>query len=660
MSIKDFLPISKQDMAQRGWEQLDFVIVTGDAYVDHPSFGAAIISRILEREGFKVGIIAQPDWRNTTDFKRLGKPRLGWLVTSGNIDSMVNHYTAAKKHRSNDAYSPGGKGGLRPDRASVVYANRCREAYKGIPVIMGGIEASLRRFAHYDYWSDQVRRSVLVDGKADLLVYGMGEDSIKQIAHGLNQGQKVVDLTMVKGIVYQIGILADIPSYELLASYEEVAVDKEKYSLAFMSQYNNQDPIRGKTLVQPHGESYIVQTPPAMPLNQRELDAVYALPFMGSYHPSYEAAGGVPAIEEVEFSLVSSRGCFGSCSFCALTFHQGRIIQSRSKESIVNEAKNMIWSPRFKGYIHDVGGPTANFRQPACSRQLKRGTCSHRQCLFPEPCSQMVVDHADYLTVLRELRKIPGVKKVFVRSGVRYDYLLADASQEFLKELCEHHVSGQLKVAPEHISPKVLEKMGKPGRKVYDKFVQEYAKTNQNLKKEQYLVPYFMSSHPGCGLKEAVELAEYIRDMGYNPEQVQDFIPTPGTLSTCMYYTGLDPRTMEKVYVPKSPHEKAMQRALMQYRNPKNYDLVLEALRKVKREDLIGFGPKCLIHPRKTVSDKNKASRPRTGTGTERAGGSTRTKAGKPSSSKQTVRPEKGERFKAPARGTTKPRNKKG
>ncbi len=620
MTIKDFLPISKQDMAKRGWQQLDFIVVSGDAYVDHPSFGAAIIGRVLEQEGFKVGVIAQPDWRSVQDFQRLGKPRLGWLVTSGNIDSMVNHYTAAKKRRSNDAYSPGGKAGLRPDRASIVYANRCREAYKGVPVILGGIEASLRRFAHYDYWSDQVRRSVLIDGKADLLVYGMGENSIKQVAHGLDQGQGIEQLTSIGGIVYQTGQLIGLNSYELLASYEEVASDKYKYATAFMSQYNNQDPIRGKTLVQPHGDSFIVQTPPALPLSQSELDAVYALHYMGTYHPSYAPAGGVPAIEEVEFSLVSARGCFGSCSFCALTFHQGRIIQSRSKQSIVNEAKKMTWSPRFKGYIHDVGGPTANFRQPACSHQLQRGACSHRQCLFPEPCSQMVVDHADYITLLRELRKIPGVKKVFVRSGVRYDYVLADASPEFLHELCEHHVSGQLKVAPEHISPKVLAKMGKPPRKVYDKFVEEYAKTNQALKKQQYLVPYFMSSHPGCGLKEAVELAEYIRDMGYNPEQVQDFIPTPGTLSTCMYYTGLDPRSMEKVYVPKHPHEKAMQRALMQYKNPGNYQLVLEALHKVKREDLIGFGPKCLIRPAKSIRQEYTTAGNKRGSHSRQAG----------------------------------------
>ncbi len=599
MAIKDFLPISKEDMQKRGWNQLDFILVTGDAYVDHPSFGAAIISRILEKEGFRVGIIAQPDWRDTKDFKRLGKPRLAWLVTSGNIDSMVNHYTAAKKPRSNDAYSPGGKAGLRPDRASVVYANRCREAYKGIPVILGGIEASLRRFAHYDYWTNQVRRSVLVDGKADLLVYGMGEQAIKQIAYGLEQGKSIKELTSVRGIVYSASNCEDLDVHVLLPGYEEVVRDEEKYAQAFMAQYNHQDPVRGKTLVQPHGDNYVVQTPPAKPLTQSELDAVYALPFMGFYHPAYEAAGGVPAIEEVEFSLVSTRGCFGSCSFCALTFHQGRIIQGRSRESIVNEAKKMVWNPRFKGYIHDVGGPTANFRQPACAHQAKRGACAHRQCLFPEPCSELVVDHADYLSLLRELRKIPGVKKVFIRSGVRYDYVLADASPEFLRELCEHHVSGQLKVAPEHISPRVLEKMGKPGRKVYENFVRKYFETSKQIGKEQYLVPYFISSHPGSGLKEAVELAEYIRDMGYNPEQVQDFIPTPGTLSTCMYFTGLDPRTMEKVYVPKDPHEKAMQRALLQYRNPKNYNLVLEALQKAGRQDLIGYGPKCLIRPPK-------------------------------------------------------------
>lgn len=599
MALKDFLPISKEDIQRRGWEQVDFVLVTGDAYVDHPSFGAAIIGRILEKEGYRVGIIAQPGWHDTTDFKRLGKPRLAWLVTSGNIDSMVNHYTAARKPRSKDSYSPGGKTGLRPDRAAIVYANRCREAYKGVPVILGGIEASLRRFAHYDYWSDRVRRSVLVDGKADLLIYGMGEQAIRQVAAGLEQGNVSEDFAGLRGVVYLTNSLEGLDNAVVLPSYEAVAADKEKYARAFMDQYNNQDPIRGKTLVQPHAGIYLVQTPPAKPLSQNELDAVYSLPYMGTYHPVYETQGGVPAIAEVEFSLVSSRGCFGSCSFCALTFHQGRIIQSRSKESILNEAKKFSWNPRFKGYIHDVGGPTANFRKPACGGQASRGACAHRQCLFPEPCKELVVDHADYLDLLRELRKIPGVKKVFVRSGVRYDYVLADPSPEFLRELCAHHVSGQLKVAPEHISPRVLARMGKPGRKVYDRFVQEYFNTSRELGKEQYLVPYFMSSHPGSGLREAVELAEYVRDMGYNPEQVQDFIPTPGTLSTCMYYTGLDPRTMEKVYVPKNPHEKAMQRALLQYRNPKNHGLVLEALRRAGREDLIGYGPKCLVPPLK-------------------------------------------------------------
>ncbi len=606
MAAKDFLPISKEDMQKRGWDALDFILVTGDAYVDHPSFGAAIISRILEKEGYRVGIIAQPDWRNRKDFQRLGRPRLGWLVTSGNIDSMVNHYSAAKKRRSRDAYSPGGQAGLRPDRASIVYANRCREAFKGAPVIMGGIEASLRRFAHYDYWSDQVRRSVLVDGKADLLVYGMGEQAIRQIALGLKEGRSIEELSNIRGIVYTANSLEGLENNLMLAGYEETARDKGKYAEAFMLQYNNQDPVRGKTLVQPHADVYVVQTPPARPLTQGELDAVYALPYMGTYHPVYEVQGGVPAIEEVEFSLVSSRGCFGSCSFCALTFHQGRIIQSRSRESIITEAKKFTWNPRFKGYIHDVGGPTANFRQPACSHQTQRGACAHRQCLFPRPCQELVVDHADYLSLLRELRKLPGIKKVFVRSGVRYDYVLADSSREFLRELCEHHVSGQLKVAPEHISAKVLEKMGKPGRRVYDSFVSEYFATSRQLGKEQYLVPYFMSSHPGSGLREAVELAEYIRDMGYNPEQVQDFIPTPGTLSTCMYYTGLDPRNMEKVYVPKNPHEKAMQRALLQYRNPKNYRLVLEALQKAGRRDLIGYGPKSLIPPPKGKTEQAK------------------------------------------------------
>lgn len=609
MAVRNFLPISREDMENRGWQQLDFVMVTGDAYVDHPSFGAAIITRVLEKEGYKVGVIAQPDWRNVSDFRQLGKPRLAWLVTSGNIDSMVNHYTAAKKRRSKDAYSPGGQAGLRPDRASIVYANRCREAYKGIPVIMGGLEASLRRFAHYDYWADDVRRSVLLDGKADFLVYGMGEEAIRQIASGLNQGLPKEELHKIKGIAYVASTLEGIPDPVILAGFEEVYKNKRAYAEAFLQQYNNQDPVRGRTLVQSHGENYVVQNPPARPLGQGELDAVYALPFMNTYHPVYEELGGVPAIEEVEFSLVSTRGCFGACSFCALTFHQGRIVQSRSKESIINEAKKLVWSPRFKGYIHDVGGPTANFRQAACRHQAKRGACAHRQCLFPEPCKELVVDHADYLSLLRQLRKIPGVKKVFVRSGVRYDYVLADPSDEFLRELCEHHVSGQLKVAPEHISPPVLNRMGKPGQKVYNEFVRRYFKISKELGKQQYLVPYFISSHPGCGLREAVELAEYIRDMGYNPEQVQDFIPTPGTLSTCMYYTGLDPRTMEKVYVPKDPHEKAMQRALMQFRNPRNYSLVLEALQKAGRGDLVGFGPKCLIRPLHNRQQEKQESR---------------------------------------------------
>ena len=601
MRIRNFLPMNRSDMEARGWDELDFLLITGDAYVDHPSFGVAIIARILEKHDFRVGILAQPDWKELRDFRAMGKPRLACLISGGNLDSMVNHYTAAKKKRHKDAYSPGGKTGLRPDRTTIAYSNRVREALPGVPVIIGGIEASLRRFAHYDYWSDDVKRSMLLDSQADLLVFGMGEKAIVEVAERLNSGEQIEQITDVRGTM--VPLTGDsVPQDTLvLPSYEDVATDKEKYARAFWVQYNQQDAFRGKAMYQSHGRKSVLQNRPSLPLSQAEMDAIYALPFMGTYHPCYESQGGVPAIQEVEFSLTSVRGCYGACSFCALTFHQGRIVQSRSAESIIREAEQMTWNDRFKGYIHDVGGPTANFRRPACKEQLTRGACSHKQCLFPEPCDKLENDHEEYLDLLRRLRSIPKVKKVFVRSGIRYDAVLADRKSGFIRELCEHHVSGQLKVAPEHVSEEVLRLMGKPGKAVYEEFVQRFHEANEELGKEQYLVPYLMSSHPGSTLKEAIELAEYVRDMGVNPEQVQDFIPTPGTLSTCMYYTGLDPHTMKEVYIPRSMHEKAMQRALIQYRSPRNIGLVDEALRLAHREDLIGYGPKCLIRPRKYV-----------------------------------------------------------
>lgn len=598
-----FLPVNKTDMQRRGWEQLDFLFVSGDAYVDHPSFGPAIICRLLEKHGYRVGIIAQPDWRTHDDFKQLGKPRLGVLVSAGNMDSMLNKFTAARKHRSKDNYSPGGRNDRRPDRATIVYCNRIREIWKNVPLIIGGIEASLRRFAHYDYWSDSVRRSILIDSRADLLIYGMGEKQIIDIAVQLQQGIPISAIRDVQGTCFPVRSLAELWNYTEIPSFEAVTGSKESFAAAFKEQYWEQDPIRGKTLAQQHDDVYVIQNRPAQPLTTAEIDEVYDLPYQRTYHPMYEAEGGVPAIQEVKFSIVSHRGCYGSCSFCAIVSHQGRIIQSRSHESIINEAKQIIKLPDFKGYIHDVGGPTANFRMPACAQQAQRGTCRGKQCLFPEPCKNLRTSHNDYLTLLRTLRQLPGVKKVFIRSGLRYDYLLAANDQEFLHELCEHHISGQLKVAPEHISPKVTKLMGKAGKNVYLKFAAAYRQVNAALGKEQYLVPYFMSSHPGASLKEAVELAEFLRDMGYHPEQVQDFIPSPGSLSTCMYYTGLNPLTGEKIYVAKSAHEKQMQRALMQYRNPRNYNLVHEALIKANRQDLIGFGPKCLIRPPKTAGN---------------------------------------------------------
>ena len=603
-----FLPISKEDMKKQGIAQLDFVFVIGDAYVDHPSFGPAIISRVLQSHGYTVGIISQPDWKDPESVLTLGLPRLAFLVSSGNMDSMVNHYSVSKKHRSQDAYTPGGVTGKRPDHAAVVYGNLIRKTCKKIPVIMGGIEASLRRMAHYDYWSDSFKRSLLLDSQADLISYGMGEKSMVEIADALNSGIAVTDLTFIPGTVYKTKDISGIYQGILLPSYESMKEDKTLYAKSFMLQYENTDSCNGRTLIEPYPNGlYVVQNPPQPPLTTEEMDAVYDLPYMRTYHPSYEKDGGVPAISEIKFSLTSNRGCFGGCNFCALTFHQGRVIQTRSHDSLLQEAKLLTEEKDFKGYIHDVGGPTANFRHPSCEKQLTKGVCKNRQCLFPKPCPNLKADHQDYLELLRKLRALPGIKKVFVRSGIRFDYLLADPDDSFFKELVEHHISGQLKVAPEHICDAVLQKMGKPENAVYERFTKKYKELNKQLGKNQFLVPYLMSSHPGSTLKEAIALAEYLRDLGYMPEQVQDFYPTPSTISTVMYYTELDPRTMTRVYVCKNPHEKAMQRALIQYRNPKNRELVIEALTKAGRLDLIGYGPKCLIRPDKTFSSKNHA-----------------------------------------------------
>ena len=602
----NFLPITREEMKERGWDQVDFVYVSGDAYVDHPSFGHAIITRLLESRGYRVGIIAQPDWRKPESVQVFGEPRLGFLVSAGNMDSMVNHYSVSKKRRKTDAYTPGGEMGKRPDYACVVYGNLIRQTYKKTPIILGGIEASLRRMAHYDYWSDKLKRSVLLDSGADVISYGMGEHSIVELAEALDAGIPVEDITYIAGTVVKAKSLDSIYDAEILPSFEDLKADKMNYARSFYTQYLNTDAFNGKRLVEPYSDHlYVVQNPPAAPLTQMEMDDVYSLPYQRTYHPSYEAKGGVPAIKEIKFSLISNRGCFGGCSFCALTFHQGRIVQVRSHESLIEEAKEITKDKDFKGYIHDVGGPTANFRHPSCKKQMEHGVCKTRQCLFPSPCKNLDADHRDYVSLLRKLRDIPKVKKVFIRSGIRFDYLLADKKQEFLRELCEYHVSGQLKVAPEHVAGPVLSLMGKPEHKVYEEFTRQFYKMNEKIGKEQYLVPYLMSSHPGSTLKEAVELAEYCRDLGYMPEQVQDFYPTPSTLSTCMYYTGVDPRTMQKVYVPKSPHEKAMQRALIQYRNPELYDLVIEALHKAGRSDLIGFGPKCLVRPRQMRGSGN-------------------------------------------------------
>lgn len=594
----NFLPVSKADMEQRGWDGYDFLIITGDAYVDHPSFGTAIIGRLLEAEGYRVAVLAQPDWKKTSAFTALGQPRLGVLVNAGNLDSMVAHYTAAKKRRSEDAYSPGNRAGLRPDHATVVYCNRVREVFGDIPLIVGGLEASLRRFAHYDYWEDKVRRSILFDAQADLLSYGMGESSIREIAARLRSGTPVSEIQDVKGTCFTARDPGEC-AYPMVEcpSFEEVASDKTAYAKANMIQYNEHDPVCGKAVLQRHGNRLLIVNPPAMPLTTEELDFVAELPYQREPHPMYDDMGGVAAIEEVRFSVTHNRGCFGACNFCSLAFHQGRIITSRSHESVIREVTALTKHPGFKGYIHDVGGPTANFRHPSCKKQLKSGLCKNRACLSPEPCPNLDADHTDYLMLLRKLREIPGVKKIFIRSGIRFDYMMKDQSGEFYADLVKHHISGQLKVAPEHCVNSVLDYMGKPHHEMYEKFRQKYERLNQKYEKNQFLVPYLMSSHPGCTLGDAVKLAEWLNQTGRQPEQVQDFYPTPGTLSTCMYYTGIDPRTMKPVYVPKDPHEKAMQRALMQWKRPEKRRLIQEALRKAGREDLIGFHKNCLIRP---------------------------------------------------------------
>ncbi len=610
--MRDFLPITKQDMEKRGWEQPDFVYVIGDAYVDHSSFGPAIISRVLEAHGYKVAIISQPDWKDESSITTFGEPRLAFLVSAGNMDSMVNHYSVSKKRRAEDAYTPGGVAGKRPDYATSVYCNLIKRTYKNTPVLIGGIEASLRRLAHYDYWSNKLKRSLLMDSGADLLMYGMGELAVVEIADSLASGMAVEDITFIRGTVYKAKDVSGVLEAEqgiMLPEYDDLTSDRENYAKSFLVQYQNTDFATAKPLIEKYGEKrYIVQNPPSRPLSMMEMDDIYELPYMNAYHPSYEALGGVPAISEIKFSLTSNRGCFGGCSFCALTFHQGRIVQARSHESLINEAKEMTKQPDFKGYIHDVGGPTAQFRGPSCDKQLTKGVCTNKQCLYPTVCKNMKVDHSDYLKLLRKLRDLDGVKKVFIRSGIRYDYLLADRDQTFLKELCKYHVSGQLRVAPEHVTDHVLDLMGKPRAAVYEEFCKRFEKVNKDLNLKQFIVPYLISSHPGSDLKDAIALAESVRDMGYMPEQVQDFYPTPSTISTVIYYTGVDPRTMKKVHVTTNPHEKAMQRALIQYRRPENYDLVKEALLKEGRADLIGFGPECLIPPRK-MAGKQSAGR---------------------------------------------------
>ena len=601
----NFLPVTKEEIISLGWDAPDFVFVTGDAYVDHPSFACAILSRVLESKGFKVAILPQPRVDSAEDFKRFGRPRLGFLVSAGNIDSMVAHYTAAKKKRHDDAYSPGGKAGYRPDRATISYCNRIRQAYKDVPVIIGGIEASLRRFAHYDYWDDKVRRSVLFDSGADLLIYGMGERILTEVAEALSSGLDIKQLTYIDGTVYLADNLDGLTDFEICPSFKDVSSSKKAYAESVRLQYTEHNPIKGKTVVQEHDGKYIVANKPAMPLSRTELDRVFALKFERKWHPMYDAMGGIPAIEEVQFSIISSRGCYGGCNFCALAFHQGRMVQSRSHKSIITEAEKFVWNPDFKGYIHDVGGPTANFREPACEHQLEHGVCTNKQCMAPKLCPNMKVSHRDYLELLRKLRKIKGVKKVFIRSGLRFDYIMADKTDEFFNELCEHHISGQLKVAPEHVCDEVLRLMGKPKNDVYNAFKDKFYKINEKIGKKQYLVPYLMSSHPGSTLKSAIKLALYLKKEGLNPQRVQDFYPTPGTISTCMYYTGLDPMTMKKVYVAKTTEEKQMQRALLQYKKPENAALVRKALEKAGREDLIGYGKECLVRPERKGAYNN-------------------------------------------------------
>lgn len=633
-----FLVTERADMEARGWAELDFVLISGDAYVDHPSFAPAVIGRYLESKGYRVGIIAQPDWNDVNAFKKLGKPRLASLVTAGNLDSMLNKFTAAKKIRHEDDYSPGGEAGHRPDRATLVYSNRMKEAFRDVPLIIGGIEASLRRFGHYDYWSDTVRRSILVDSKADVLIYGMGELQIIELAEALDQNRFEESLPNIRGICY---MSKDIPSIDCVEcpSFEEIKADKMAFADAFRIQYDEQDPFYGRPIVQKHGDRYVVQNVPALPLTQEQMDAAYDLPYTRKWHPSYDDKGGVPALSEVQFSLVSQRGCFGSCSFCAITNHQGRIIQNRSHQSLIDEAKLMINMDGFKGYIHDVGGPTANFRHLACDKQAVFGACKGRTCAAPEPCENLNTNHDDYIALLRKLRKLKGVKKVFVRSGLRYDYVLADNNKAFVKELCQYHVSGQLKVAPEHVSKRVTTMMGKAGKEEFLTFKKWFEEANRELGKKQYLVPYFMSSHPGCTLEDAIELAEFLRDQHMYPEQVQDFIPTPGSLSTCMYYTGINPLDGKPVYVAKKGRDKAKQRALMQYKNIENYDLVKEALIEANRRDLIGFGPECLI-PSRPIGQGKMQNQGRNKTGQSRGGQSRYARSGSPSQVNKT----KGER----------------
>lgn len=638
MDTLDFLPVSRADMEDRGWWYYDFLVVTADAYIDHPSFGTAIIARVLEDEGFRVAVLAQPDWHSAGAFRAMGKPRYAVMIGGGNIDSMVAHYTAAKKRRSSDAYSPGNKMGLRPDRPTIVYANRAREAFPGTPIVIGGLEASLRRFAHYDYWDDKVRRSILFDAQADLLVYGMGERATRQIARRLSHGEPVSALTDIRGTAFA-GRREDcaFPAVEL-PSFEANVASKRDYALATRIENEEHDPIRGKALLQPHGDRLLIVNPPQMPLDRQELDRVYELPYAREVHPMYDSQGGVAAIEEVRFSVAHNRGCFGGCNFCSLAFHQGRMITSRSHESVLREVEGFTHDPKFKGYVHDVGGPSANFRHPSCKQQLKNGMCRNRSCLAPTPCKNLDPDHSDYLALLRKVRAVPGVKKVFIRSGIRYDYMLCEKNSEFFSDLVKYHISGQLKVAPEHCSARVLDYMGKPHFDVYERFKEKYERLNRRCGLEQYLVPYLMSSHPGCTLNDAVDLAVFLNKTGRQPEQVQDFYPTPGTISTCMWYTEIDPRTMEPVYVAKSPHDKALQRALLQWKRPEMRRLVTEALHKAGREDLIGYGKDCLIRPLHSGEGREDGRSPSGKPDRSRKGGRPQT-AGRPGGGKPSSRP---------------------